>query len=174
MRPEKLLATSGCKSRRGKWTTPRSRLQREGEIPRAKRSVESPLSHAGSKHAARNASEPPTTPRQIIRPKGLERPSRACRGEGNRLRSPRAAEATHGEDPLRTLPGYRGRDAGTVDGGTGETLLDALEWEADAIRRSRNAIGVERESEEAIVPGKRGRTTSWREGPLLESSFRKR
>jgi hypothetical protein len=45
---------------------------------------------------------------------------------------------------------------------------------ADAIRRSRNAGGAKRESEEAEVPVKRGRTTSWREGPLLESSFWRR
>lgn len=123
-RPAKLLPTNGCKSRRGKWTTPRSGLQCEEEILRAKRSVESLLSHAGSKTAARSASEPLMTPRQIIRPKGLEKPSRACHGEGNRLRSPRIAEAILGEDPLRILPGYKGRDAAKADSGTGETLLD--------------------------------------------------
>ena len=173
-RPAKLSLTRGCETRRGKSRTPRSRHQCGREIVRAERCVESLLSSGGSKRAARNASEPPMTSRQMICPKGLERPSRACHGEGNRLRSLWAAEADRGTPPAglsRDIgDGMRARPAAEQE----RPSSMALEWEADAIRRSRNAGGIERESEEAVVPMKRGRRTSRREGPLLESCFRKR
>jgi len=47
----------------------------------------------------------------------------------------------------------------------------ALEWEDRGDKGNRNAVGAQRESEEAVLPMKRGRITSWREGPLVESSF---
>lgn len=52
--------------------------------------------------------------------------------------------------------------------------LAALQWDDRSDKAEPKRDGAERESEEAVVPMKRGRTTSRREGPLLESSFRKR
>jgi len=52
--------------------------------------------------------------------------------------------------------------------------LAALEWDDRDDKGNRNATGAKRESEEAVVPMKRGRITSWREGPLVESSFLRR
>ena len=49
--------------------------------------------------------------------------------------------------------------------------MAALEWDGRSDKAEPKREGAERESEEAVVPKKRGRTTSWREGPLLESSF---
>jgi retron-type reverse transcriptase len=52
--------------------------------------------------------------------------------------------------------------------------LAALQWDGRSDKAEPKRDGAKRESEEAVVPKKRGRTTSRREGPLLESSFRKR
>lgn len=52
--------------------------------------------------------------------------------------------------------------------------MAALQWDGRSDKAEPKRDGAERESEEAVVPRKRGRTTSRREGPLLESSFRKR
>ena len=46
----------------------------------------------------------------------------------------------------------------------------ALEWEDRSDKAEPKRDGAKRESEGVVVPRKRGRTTSWREGPLLESS----
>ena len=173
VRPEKLLTTSGYKARRGKTS---GHLVADPSAE-ARASVPSGMTKAlkkGSKRAARNASEPPMTPRQIIRPKGLERPSRACHGEGNRLWSPSVGDTILGKSSHRTLPGHRGRDVSKAVSGTGETLLDDPKRCEGAYKAEPKARPVERESDEVVVPAKRGRTTSWREGPRLESSFWKR
>jgi hypothetical protein len=67
---------------------------------------------------------------------------------------------------------------GTGDGTIGRPAteqerpsLAALEWDSRSDKAEPKRDGAERESEEAVVPMKRGRRTSWREGPLLESSF---
>lgn len=52
--------------------------------------------------------------------------------------------------------------------------MAALQWDVRGDKAEPKHRGAKRESEEAVVPMKRGRTTSRREGPLLESSFRKR
>jgi hypothetical protein len=52
--------------------------------------------------------------------------------------------------------------------------LAALEWEGRSDKAEPKRDGAKRESEEAIVPEKRRRTTPWREGPLVEPSFRRR
>lgn len=108
--------------------------------------------NGGSQLAARNESEPPMTPRQIIRPKGLERPSRASHGEGNRLRSLKAGDTVSGEISRRTLPGYRGRDVRTAGIGTGETLLGSLRGQEGVYKAEPKSHPAERESDEVIVP----------------------
>jgi hypothetical protein len=49
--------------------------------------------------------------------------------------------------------------------------LAALEWDGRSDKAEPKRDGAKRESEGAVVPRKRGRTTSWRKGPLLEWSF---
>jgi hypothetical protein len=79
-----------------------------------------------------------------------------------------------GKSSRRTPPGYRGRDERTADNGTGEILLGALEWDGRSDKAEPKRPGAKRKSEGVEVPKKRGRITSRREGPLLESSFWKR
>jgi hypothetical protein len=49
--------------------------------------------------------------------------------------------------------------------------LAALEWDDRSDKAKPKRDDAERESEGVVVPMKRGRTTSWREGPLRETSF---
>ena len=48
--------------------------------------------------------------------------------------------------------------------------LAAFEWDGQSDKAEPKRDGAKRESEGVIVPTKRGRRTSRREGPLLESS----
>jgi len=52
--------------------------------------------------------------------------------------------------------------------------LAALEWDSRSDKAEPKRDGAKRESEGVVVPRKRGRRTSRREGPLLESSFLRR
>lgn len=73
--------------------------------------------------------------------------------------------------PPAGLP--RGTGDGTLRRPTAEQerpSLAALEWDGRSDKAEPKRDGAERESEGVVVPEKRGRITSPREGPLLETS----
>jgi hypothetical protein len=87
-------------------------------------------------------------------------PSRACHGEGNRQREGIGAAL----DPS----GVEGaaRVHGPVWNWRGPTRqLESEQGHVDKASPKRRGVG--RESEGVEVPGKGGKTTAWREGPLL-------
>ena len=87
-------------------------------------------------------------------------PSRACHGEGNRQRE--------GIGAALDSSGVQGaaRVHGPVRNWRGPTRR--LESEQDHVdKASPKRRGVGRESEGVEVPVKGGKTTAWREGPLL-------
>ncbi len=76
-----------------------------------------------------------------------------------------------GQPPAGLL---RGKGDGTIERPAMEQerpSLAALERDDLSDKAEPKREGAKRESEGVIVPMKRGRTTSRREGPLLESSF---
>jgi hypothetical protein len=172
-RPEKLLSTCGCESRRGKSS---GRLVADPGAG-AKSPVLSGVTKASREEGASRRPVTEVNPRRCLDRFSTERagrPSRTCHGEGNRLRSPRAVDQPRGRAPAGLL---RGTGDGTCAQPTAEQerpSLVALEWDNRRDKAEPKRAGAKRESEEAVVPAKRGRRTSWREGPLLESSFRRR
>ncbi len=162
-RPAKLLSTRGCESRQG-----RSSGRLVADPSAGERSlVPSGVTQASS--VKEGASVRPVTqvnPRRRLDrliPERAGRPSRACRGEGNRLRSPSGDDAPLGKSSRRTPPGYRGRDAGTAGSGTGETLLGSLRGQKGVYKAEPKSHPAERESDEVIVP-KTARTNNLAEG----------
>jgi len=80
---------------------------------------------------------------------------------------------------LRKAPAglLRGTGDGTfkwLAAGQERPSLVALQWDSQSDKAELKRDGTKRESEGVIVPMKRGRRTSRREGPLLESSDRRR
>ena len=140
-RPAKLLTTCGCESRRSKpeGCSVADPGARERSLVL---SGVTKASNGGSKHAGRNESEPPMTPRHILTRKGFE---------AAEPRMPRRRQQTV-DTSHRTPPGYRGRHACTVASGTGETLLGSLSGQRGVYKAKPKSRPAERESDEAIVP----------------------
>ncbi len=150
-RPAKLLSTSGWKSRPGK---PRWRLV-AGPSAGEKSLVPSGVTKAfieGSKRTARNASDPPMTSRQIIRPKGLREAEASPSRRRQETVEPESCGPASGKNSRRTPPGYRGRDVRRADSGTGETLPDGPKGRRGAYKATPKTHFVGRESEEVVVP----------------------
>ena len=151
-RPAKLLSTCGCKSRQGK---PSWRLVADPSA-RAKSLVPSGVTKAslrgGSKRTTRNESEPPTTSRQIIRPKGLWEAEPSMSRRRQQTVEPKNGGPALGKNSRRTPPGYRGRGVRTANSGTGETLPGGLKGRRGAYKAEPKTHSAGRESDEVIVP----------------------
>ena len=150
-RPAKLLSTSGWKSRPGK---PSWRLVADPSA-REKSLVPSGVTKAfieGSKRTARNASEPPMTLRQSIRPKGLWEAEPSMSRRRQETAEPESCGPASGKNSRRTPPGYRGRDVRRAGSGTGETLPDGPKGRRGAYKGTPKTHFVGRESDEVVVP----------------------
>jgi len=151
-RPAKLLSTCGCESRQGK---PSWCLVADPSA-RAKSLVPSGVTKAsvkgGSKRTTRNASEPPTTSRQSIRPKGLWEAEPSMSRRRQQTAEPENGRPASGKNSRRTPPGYRGRGVRTANSGTGETLPGGLKGHRGAYKAEPKSHSVGRESDEVVLP----------------------
>jgi hypothetical protein len=151
-RPAKLLFTRGCKSRQGK---PSWRLVADPSA-REKSLVPSGVTKAsvrgGSKRTTRNESEPPTTSRKSIRPKGLREAEPSMSRRRQETAEPENGGPASGKNSRRTPPGYRGRGVRTANSGTGDTLPGGLKGRRGAYKAEPKTHSAGRESDEVIVP----------------------
>jgi len=105
-----------------------------------------------SKRTTRNASEPPTTSRQSIRPKGLWEAEPSMSRRRQQTAEPENGRPASGKNSRRTPPGYRGRGVRTANSGTGETLPGGLKGHRGAYKAEPKSHSVGRESDEVVVP----------------------
>jgi hypothetical protein len=106
----------------------------------------------GSKRTTRNESEPPTTSRYIIRPKGLREAEPSTSRRRQETAEPENGGPASGKNSRRTPPGYRGRGVRTANSGTGETLPDGPKGRRGAYKAEPKTHFVGRESDEVVVP----------------------
>ena len=151
-RPAKLLSTSGWKSRRGKSVGCLVADPSAGE----RSLVPSGVTKAFEEEGANRRPVTKVNPRRRLDRLSTERagrPSRACRGEGNRLRSPRTADQPRGRTPAGLL-------RGTGDGTSVKPTTEQERPSSMALEWARLAYKTEFESV-SCRKGVRGGRSTW-------------
>jgi hypothetical protein len=160
VRPERRAVLAGGSPVRVSAGAPGSRLQPEGEIRPAKRSVKSPVIGKGSEPAGRNKVNAiaPT----YYQPKGVGE-SRAAHDTA------KARDNISDPEQMLDLPGVAG--GGTLGQNSAEQERPypaASSGKYRAYKAGRLKVrGAGRESERPVLPRKARKTTRWREGALL-------
>jgi len=166
VRRESCIAPAGASPVRVSAGALGSRVRSAGEIPTAKRIVES-LGWEGARERAVTGSERRASLDRLSAERRTGWPSRSCHGEGNRQRLVFRKSAGH---PRGTGDGTFSRDGAEHERPYPVRLVGRR---ATRIRGRPKSRGAGRESEGLIVPMKAVRSR-WREGALLWLRRRRR